>query len=402
MHAEILSIGDEMTSGQRLDTNSQWLSQQLADLGVRTLFHTTVGDDLQANLRVFREAAQRADIIVASGGLGPTADDLTREAVAGVMGVELVLDEQALADIKALFSRRKRDMPERNVVQAMLPRGARIIHNPHGTAPGIDADLPGGAGRTARLFCLPGVPAEMKEMFAQSVAPAIMSMLGENARPIFHRVIRCFGVGESDLEAMVPELIKRGRDPIVGITVSQATLSLRISCAARSREEALAMMQPTVDTIHQAVGNIAFGEGEDELPDALVRLLTEQQKTLATVECGSGGLIAHWLSEASGDRAVYAGGTIDRSMNAHNAEALKAVAAEYQTQWRTDFVLVVGPYPALSSSGGEPEHVWFALATPSGVFARSALFAGHPDLIKQLAAKRALNFLRLHLLGETA
>lgn len=399
MHAEILSIGDEMTSGQRLDTNSQWLSQRLADLGVRTLFHTTVGDDLAANLRVFREAADRADIVVASGGLGPTADDLTREAVAGVLGVELVLDEQALEDIKALFGRRKRAMPERNVVQAMLPRGSRIIPNPHGTAPGIDADVPRAGKPPARLFCLPGVPAEMKEMFSATVAPAVLAMLGENAQPIFHRVIRCFGVGESDLEAMLPDLIKRGRDPIVGITVSQATLSLRISCAAKTREEALARMQPTVDTIHQCVGNLAFGEGEDELPDAVVRLLTAQHKTLSLFESGSGGQIAHWLSEASHDSTAFAGGAV-RRQGSHDEAALKQAAQETKASFGTDYALAVGPYPPQPIAGREPEYVWFALATPSGVYARSAIFAGHPDLIKQLAAKRALNYLRLHLLGE--
>src|SRR5262245_48715519 len=156
MHAEIISIGDELTSGQRLDTNSQWLSTRLGELGVSVLYHTTVADQLDANVAVFRAAAERADIVVASGGLGPTADDLTREALAKLAGVELVLDPNALSYIENLFARRKRPMPERNHVQAMFPRGSRVIHNPAGTAPGIDIDLPRPGRSSARIFSLPG------------------------------------------------------------------------------------------------------------------------------------------------------------------------------------------------------------------------------------------------------
>jgi nicotinamide-nucleotide amidase len=395
MHAEVISIGDEMTSGQRLDTNSQWLSQQLADLGVRTLFHTTVGDDLAANVEVFRHAAARADFVVASGGLGPTADDLTRQALADTLGVELVLNQAALDDIKALFARRKREMPERNVVQAMFPRGSRIIPNRHGTAPGVDADVSTGE-RQARFFCLPGVPAEMKEMFAEYVAPEILRQLGPEARPIFHRVIRCFGVGESDLEAMLPDLIQRGRDPIVGITVSQATISLRISCSAPSRDQALQRMEPTVKIIHECLGKLVFGEGEEELPHAIVRILAERKQTLATFECGTGGMLADWLSEAAGDSPTFIGGSIDRRAT-HDADTLKRAAEETRRARNSDYALAVGPFPALSNPPGE---VTFALASPGGRYSKTALFAGHPDIVKDLTAKRALNWLRLHLLSE--
>lgn len=401
MHAEVISIGDEMTSGQRLDTNCQWLSQQLADLGVRTLYHTTVGDDLAANIRVFREAAARADILIATGGLGPTADDLTRQVVADVMGVELVMQQEALDHIKSLFARRKRPMPDRNVIQAMFPRGSRVVPNPHGTAPGIDADLPRADGSTARLFCLPGVPAEMKEMFAATVAPALLALLGPDAQPIFHRVIRCFGVGESDLEAMLPDMIQRGRDPIVGITVSQATLSLRISTTAKTRAEADEKMEPTVQTIRDCLGSIIFGEGEDELPDALARLLSERGETLATLECGPGGMVAHWLSTATAGTSAYAGGTVVRRKIDNEAETLRALAQSTREQFQTDYALAIGPFPPAPVAGAEPGSVWFGLADASGAYARSALYAGHPDLLHQLAAKRALHWLRLHLLGET-
>lgn len=399
MQAEVISIGDEMTTGQRLDTNSQWLSQQLCDLGVRTAFHTTVGDDLAANIDVFRAAAARADIVIASGGLGPTADDLTRQVIADMLGVELVQDDDALTHIRNLFAKRKRPMPERNIIQAMFPRGARVIPNPHGSAPGIDIDVPRAGQAASRIFALPGVPAEMKEMWAQTVEPAIRAQLGDAAQTIVHRVIRCFGVGESDLEAMLPDLIARTRWPIVGITVSQATISLRITSAGKSREEALASMEPTVQTIRECLGNLIFGEGEDEPQHAVVRLLAERGATLSTCEIGTGGMLADWLSEAAADSGVYAGGQVLRRPVQNDSVVTSELARICREQFGTRYALAIGPFPSLVKSGEEPGHVHFALASESGVLSRSSLFTGHPDLLKHRTAKQALNYLRLHLLG---
>ena len=158
MNAEVISIGDELTSGQRLDTNSQWLSERLGELGIRVMYHTTVADDLDANVRVFRQAIDRADVIVATGGLGPTADDLTRQALAETIGVELVFDEPSLEHIRRMFAHRKREMPATNRVQAMFPRGSRVIPNPHGTAPGIDLEVPRPGRSATRIFCTAGSP----------------------------------------------------------------------------------------------------------------------------------------------------------------------------------------------------------------------------------------------------
>src|SRR5262245_42088566 len=155
MIAEIIAIGDELTSGQRLDTNSQWLSQRLGELGIPVAFHTTIGDDLETNIAAFRTAIGRADLVVATGGLGPTADDLTREAIAAAAGLELIEDTAALAHIRALFARRGRPMPERNVLQAQFPRGSGMVPNPHGTAPGIDLSIARECCPPCRVFALP-------------------------------------------------------------------------------------------------------------------------------------------------------------------------------------------------------------------------------------------------------
>src|SRR5436190_11529946 len=346
MHAEIISIGDELTSGQRLDTNSQWLSTRLGELGVKTIYHTTVADDLAANVEVFRHAAERADLVVATGGLGPTADDLTRDAIAAAVNVELVLDPAALAYIESLFARRKRPMPPQNRVQAMFPRGSRVIHNPAGTAPGIDIDIPRSGKSPARIFALPGVPSEMREMWEQTVAPAIAAMIG-SPRVIRHRQIKCFGVGESDLEAMLPDLIRRGRDPQVGITVHDATITLRITAQGNSPEECFRAMEPTVATIHECLGTLVFGEGDDELEHAVARLLSSRKKTLATAEWGSGGMIADWLSATPLATECFLGGFVLRTdaacrkLLSASGDDLAAVAQTCRLKFDADFGLAV-------------------------------------------------------------
>lgn len=430
MNAEVISIGDEITSGQRLDTNSQWLSQRLGELGCRADFHTTVGDRLDANVQVFRCAIQRADVVVTSGGLGPTADDLTREALALAFNRPLRRDETALAHIRALFARRQRRMPERNVVQAMLPESATLIPNPHGTAPGIDLTIERDGRSACRLFALPGVPAEMREMFPQSVAPAIRSLQGSSARVIRHHCIKCFGVGESELEAMLPDLIRRGRIPSVGITASQATLTLRITAEAQSEADCREQMQPTLASIHRLLGELVFSELEsDELQHAVVRMLRDRQQTLATVEADSGGLLSTWLSEADLPGEVYLGGWVvpRRSPSGPmvvtasqpSSQAGPAIAADsmWNQLWmpdneepavcnsalaarqilRADFGLAVGRFPRGGAVEQPAGTVLVGLAGPDIVRAQTFPFAGHPDLLRARTVKHALNALRLLL-----
>jgi nicotinamide-nucleotide amidase len=412
LHAEIISIGDEMTSGQRLDTNSQWLSLRLGELGVPVKFHTTVADDLAANVEVFRLAAERAELVIATGGLGPTADDLTRDAIAAVAGVELVFDELAMAHIEGLFARRKRPMPERNRVQAMFPRGSRVISNPAGTAPGIDIDIPRAGRPPARIFALPGVPAEMKEMWEQTVAPALSKQLG-TPRVIRHKQIKCFGVGESDLEQMLPDIIRRGRDPQVGITVHGATITLRITATGDSADECYHLMEPTIATIHECLGDLVFGEAEEELEHAIVRLLTQKEKTLATAEIGSGGMIAHWLSEVPDSKIVYRGGVVAPSGGAAHPllnfvakggspvdEEVAELATLCREKLNTDYGLAVGPLPFVHPEVTNPL-LWYALATQDNVIVKSSPYAGHPDILKTRGGKQALNLLRLTLLHES-
>ena len=225
MRAEIISIGSELVNGQNLDTNSQWLSRGLAAVGIPVHFHTTLGDDLEENIAAFRVAIDRADLVLITGGLGPTQDDLTREALAQVAGKRLVEHAASLEAIEAMFARRNRPMAERNRVQALLPEGAEPLSNRVGTAPGIWTKL-----GTALVGCLPGVPSEMRLMFDEQVLPRL-KRLGLISQFIIHHKINMFGKGESDIEAEAFDLTVRGRIPEVGITAHEATISFRVTGA---------------------------------------------------------------------------------------------------------------------------------------------------------------------------
>ena len=422
MPAEIISIGDELTSGQRLDTNSQWLSQRLGELGIAVTYHTTVADDLDANIAVFRTAIERADIVVATGGLGPTADDLTRDAIAAAAGVDLVEDAGALEHIKHLFARRKREMPERNKLQAQFPRGSRVVPNAEGTAPGIDLTVTRADGTKSRVFALPGVPAEMFTMWNETVAPAIAAAQ-PSKRVIRHRRIKCFGVGESDLEAMLPDMIRRKREPIVGITVHGATITLRITASGSDEEACFKAMEPTVAEIRELLGVLVFGEEDDELEHAVVRLLQERGRTLAVAEWATDGLVTEWLAEVATNNTCFRGGVVIHDATSlksllHIAlasdasageEAASTMARAAQQLTGADFGLGIAAFPtsgtalptaATVASIDMTGTLHVALATPDAVRTKAFPIATHPSITKTRSAKQALNMVRLALLNS--
>lgn len=422
MIGEVISIGDELASGQRLDTNSQWISQQLGDLGVAVRYHSTVADDLSANVLVFQQAVARADVVVATGGLGPTADDLTRESLAQTLGAPLELHEPSLTHIQELFRRFRRPMPESNQLQAMFPRGTQPIFNSRGTAPGIDAVAQRPDGKPCRIFALPGVPAEMKEMFAEHVAPAVAAMTDQPA-VIRHRRVKCFGVGESHLEQMLPDMIRRGRQPSVGITVHEATITLRVTARGGAVAECESLMQPTLIEIRRCLSDLAFGEEDDELEDAVVRLLWRRGASVATAEAATRGLVAQWLATADEARGAFNGGIALSESKAQytTAESVERLAVEVRRQFQADFGLAIGGFPrelasdetgakaaptsaaASSADSSVPNatpQYYLALASPANAISIAMTLGGHPSIWLPRAGKQALNMLRLRLLHE--
>jgi nicotinamide-nucleotide amidase len=425
MRAEIIAIGDELTSGQRLDTNSQWLSERLSELGIPVAFHTTVGDDMETNVAAFRTAIDRADFVVSTGGLGPTADDLTRDAIAIAVGVELVQDDEALVHIRNLFARRRRTMPEQNVRQAKFPKGSRPVPNPHGTAPGIDMQIPRTCCPPCRLFALPGVPAEMFAIWEATVAPAIAAAT-PTRRVIRHRRIKVFGVGESDVEAMLPDMIRRKREPLVGITVSGATITLRVTASGPNDAACQRAMAPTIAQIREILGVLVFGEEDDELEHAVVRLLKERNQSVAVAEWATDGLVSHWLAEAAAAAEVFRGGIVVRDVAsldllmgvatdcnaAASRETASLMAQSVRQRTGADFGLGVAAFPAqgpVEPTAAAGPHstemtgtVHVALATSDNVRVKGFPLASHPAITKTRSAKQALNMLRLALLNREA
>ncbi|MFM8435038.1 MAG: competence/damage-inducible protein A [Planctomycetia bacterium] len=388
MRAEVIAIGDELTTGQRLDTNSQWISRELAVLGIPTAFHTTTTDSLDDGLAVFRAAIERADVVVATGGLGPTADDLTRDVLALVAGEPLELCPEALAAVEARFARRAVPMPESNRRQALFPRTSRPIPNPEGTAPGIDIEIPRQSSGTSRVFALPGVPGEMKSMWAATVLPALAAGRPDAATIRFRR-IKCFGAGESAIEAMLPDLISRGRDPLVGITAHEATITLRIVAHGADEAACLAKIAPTEQLIRDVLGDLVYGVEDDEIEDAALAALARAGGTLATAEIGTRGQVGALLADAA---ARGAAGCLRGGLVLPEAGGMTATALAEQARRDRGATHGLGIGPVRRSEGVESLEI--ALVGPEGVQVVEHRLGGAGTVKTARAAKTAIDLVR--------
>jgi nicotinamide-nucleotide amidase len=412
MKAEIISIGSELTSGQNLDTNSQWLSRRLAEIGIPVGWHTTVADDLDDNIEAFRIAARRAGLVIATGGLGPTQDDLTRDVLARVAGVELVFHPESFEQIRQMFARRNREMPERNRVQAMIPAGAEPIANARGTAPGIWMHVV-----ESLVVAMPGVPGEMYAMYESQVKPRLLAH-GFGGGVLVQRKINCFGAGESAVEEKLLDLTRRGHVPEVGITVGDATVSLRILARAAGMAEAQAQIEPVELIVRERLGQLVFGVEDEDLHDAVVRMLGEKRQTLATAEGVTAGLVAHRLGSVSGASPWFRGGLVayDNRLKVEMLAVPQTLLDEHgtvsgpvaemmaigcRTRFRTDLaVSTVGIADAGAATTDKPVGlVYVGVAWEGGSESASFSWTGTRREIQSRTAKLALNRVRLHLMS---
>ncbi|MCA9280671.1 MAG: CinA family nicotinamide mononucleotide deamidase-related protein [Phycisphaeraceae bacterium] len=300
-HAAILAIGDELTLGQKSDTNSQWLSARLVDLGVMPGVRITIPDDRAAHARILVELARSHDLILSTGGLGPTDDDLTRHALADAMGEGLVEDEGALETLRVHAASRGHDLTLARRLQAMRPPSARMLPNRFGTAPGIHATL-----ERADIFCLPGPPREMVPMFDACVAPALRA---DPARAVTTRVLHSFGLPEAEIGTRLADLMQRGCNPTVGTTASGGVVSVRI----RYEGEAGAGATATAGVEGTVRGRLAphvFGGGADTLASVVVRALSARCERLVIAESCTGGTLAGAITEISGSSEVFETGLV--------------------------------------------------------------------------------------------
>ncbi len=259
MGTEIITVGTELLLGQIIDTNASWIAQRLAEAGIDLYYKTTVGDNAGRIEAALRQALSRADVLITTGGLGPTEDDLTRDVVAAVLGRPLHLDSDVLARIEQRFAHRKIPMSENNRKQAMVPEGAEVLHNPNGTAPGLFLRE---GGRC--VACMPGVPAEMKPMLTGQVIPQIREVFGIRSR-IVSRVLKMCGISESKVDQAIGDYFREMRNPTIGVLAHAGEIHVRLTCKGEDPAEITRMLDALEGKIRQRLGALVFGRDEEKI-----------------------------------------------------------------------------------------------------------------------------------------
>jgi nicotinamide-nucleotide amidase len=411
MKAEILTIGDELLRGEIVDSNKSFLSDRLLSLDVETRFHASVHDDPADMTDAFRRAAARSDVVLVSGGLGPTRDDLTCEVLARSFGRELRLDEEALETIRAFFRSVGRDMTENNAKQAYFPEGAEVLPNPIGTAPGFVLEEHG-----TLFFCLPGVPREMQRMMDEQVLPRLARRAG-GGRVVRARLLRTFGMGESTLDDELKDIAASG-DVTLGFRTSFPDNYLRPVARAATVEEAEAKLDRVCEAIRERLGALVYAEGDQTLPIVVGHLLRGTGQTIAVAESCSGGLIAEQITDVAGSSDYFLGGVVAYANSAKEAllgvpaalleeqgavseSVVRAMAEGVRERFGADYGLATTGIsgPGGGSQGKPVGLVHVALARAEGTFADHFVFPLDRNRHRLLTAQVALDWVRRAVLG---
>ncbi len=412
-NAVILSTGDEITSGKVVDTNANYLSDKLSEIGIDLVAVITVGDVPERLEWAWRTAIGMGDVVISTGGIGPTADDLTTETVARVAGVKLWRDEAAVENMKRLFAAIGRPMPENNLKQALFPEGATVIQNPLGTAPGFWMPVTRG-GHTAHLIVLPGVPREMKPMMENWVVPWLAKNRGTN-KVFAVRIFQTFGISESGLDQAVLGLIKpeEGR---VAFRASFPQISMRITVEGEPGE-AERKLEELSERVRAKISNYLFAEGDSSMEEVVAQLLTHHGIKLAVAESCTGGLIGNRLTNVPGsskfllaDLVTYSNetkqsllGVSDATLSTHGAvseECVREMAAGVRKRVGADIGVatsgIAGP------DGGTPDKpvgtVCIALDSEDVKTSRRYQMRGTREWVKLLSSQVALDWMRRYAL----
>jgi nicotinamide-nucleotide amidase len=413
MKAEIVSIGTEILLGEIVDTNSAYIAERLPALGIDIYFKHAVGDNIGRLVQVLRLAHERADLVITTGGLGPTEDDLTREAIAAVMGEQTSIDPDLEVWLRGLYERRGAVMPERNIKQTWLIPSAKAIPNPRGTAPGWWVER---AGRI--IVAMPGPPAEMTRMWEEEVAPELLRR--QPGTVLVKRTLKTAGLGESNVDELLSPLLK-ATNPSIGIYARADGVQVRIAAKADTPDAAKALIEPVEAEARRLLTPYVWGADEDTFESVIGKMLAERGLTLAVMESCTGGMLSNLLTDVPGSSAYFRGGIVSYATEVKSimgvepeliaefgvisAETAAAMAAAVRERLEADIGIGItgaaGPEP---QDGAPVGQVYIALDGGEKIPAQSLsfLFAQSRQAIKRRAVTQAIALLRRAVLEAVA
>jgi nicotinamide-nucleotide amidase len=409
--AEIIAVGSELLTHERVDTNSLFVTEQLNVLGVEVRRKVVIGDDRARLAAAIRDALSNAEIVVLSGGLGPTEDDLTRDAVAAALGRNLIFSDEILAWIEQRFRLFQRKMADVNRRQAFLVEGAEILPNPRGTAPGQWIDLHGHV-----VMLLPGPPGELKPLFVNECVPRLTRHLPPQV--IRTRFFRVAGMGESDLDALIAPVYTRVANPVTTILAGMGDIQVHLRARAGTAEEAETLLEAVAPEIETLLGDRIYSRNGDLLETVIGQLLRERGATLSVAESVTGGMLAQRITSIAGSSDYFVGGFLTYSnrmktellgvaaelIEAHTAvseEVARAMAEGARARTGSDYALAAtGEAGPESATGAPVGTVFLGIATPAGVEARKIGSPGERQRVRSLSTQLALDLLRRRLIAQ--
>lgn len=373
MKAEIIAVGSELLLGQISNTNARFISSQLAELGIDVYYHTVVGDNSNRLLESIKLAEQRADLLIFTGGLGPTKDDLTKETIASHLNLKLIMDEQALVDIEEFFKRMNRPMTENNKKQALVLESCKVLPNKHGMAPGMLLSTD-----KHSYVLLPGPPKEMEPMFQLEAKPLLSKLINEETIILSH-VIRFYGIGEAELETKVQDLLENQTNPTLAPLASDGEVTLRLTAKSETEAEAWEKIEMLQSEIFNRVGEFVYGFNDDSLASKLQEILVENRLTISAAESMTAGLFQSELASIPGMGEVLAGGMITyteeikveqlgvqqqiiSSSGVVSRECAEAMATRIREKFGTNIGIGITGAAGPDAHGGQPAGtVWIGL-----------------------------------------
>lgn len=419
LSAEIIAIGSELLTPERTDTNSLWLTEKLNEIGIEVKLKTVVGDDALRLERTIRDAFERSNVVITTGGLGPTEDDITRTVAAQAVDKELILNENLVEEILAKFARMKREMPEINKRQAFIIEDAEILPNPNGSAPGMLFAKNDPEMGEKYLAILPGPPREMKPMFENFVLPHLRREAGEIV--VKRRVLRVAGLGESAVDEQIAPIYKLYKNVQTSILFNRSEIEIWLIAQAESEPEAQTLLGEVADKIIEKLGAAVFACNGELMEEVIARMLTEAGKTLAVAESCTGGLIAERLTEIPGSSQFFIEGItayanqskirvlgvaaeLIEKYGAVSAEVAEAMAKNLRVRAETDFAISV---TGVAGPGGGSEEkpvgtVFIGYSDAYSTTHRLLHLPGDRHLIRWRSSQAALDLLRRKLLQSEA